>query len=70
MSRRQSSSTAVEQHFSPGDVAKCLGVHPETVLRRVRSGGFPRAIFLGRMWRIPASDVNQWLSELRPHQQR
>jgi excisionase family DNA binding protein len=67
MPRQARRPNRLEEHLTPAEVAERLRLHPETVLRRVRAGGFPRAFFLGRVWRIPAGDVETWIAGHRPH---
>jgi excisionase family DNA binding protein len=57
----------IEEHFSPVQLAGRLGVCARTIGRALAAGHFPRAVFLGRRWLIPAGDVERWLAGLRPH---
>ena len=57
--------TSVPTFLTVAQVAQRLRVCRETILRRLRAGLFPGAIFLGSTWRIPEADVMSWLAELR-----
>ncbi len=49
--------------LSVATVAERLGVSVKTVRRHIARGAFPRAVLLGRMVRIPESDVTVLLEE-------
>lgn len=57
----------IPAYFSPADLAARLSLHPETIYRAIRAGQMPEAVFIGRVWRIPAAAVAAWLDERRPH---
>lgn len=60
----------IDRHFSVGSLAERLELSRRTIERAVAAGSFPRAVFLGRTWRIPAGDVEQWLQGRRPFSRR
>ena len=47
------------------DVAKKLVVHPKTAERFARKGYFPNAAKVGRGWRVPETDVDDYLRQNR-----
>ena len=44
------------------EVAKYLGVVPDTVYRKARRGEIP-AVKMGKIWRFPKDALDQWLNE-------
>jgi excisionase family DNA binding protein len=55
----------MEELLDIAQVAAYLGVSERTVYERVRSGALP-ATRVGRLWRVPASDLQAWLESGRP----
>jgi len=49
------------------EVAKLMGVHPETVKRRARAGEIP-GIKLGKLWRFRASALDSHVQEIMSRQ--
>jgi PTS system nitrogen regulatory IIA component len=43
-------------------VARYLGVVPDTVYRKARRGEIP-AIKMGKMWRFPKETLDKWLND-------
>lgn len=50
------------------EIAAQLRVHQRTVLREIKRGHFPGAFRVGRVWRIPASDLRAYVERRRGHQ--
>jgi excisionase family DNA binding protein len=50
----------IERHYSTGDLAEILSVHPETLRRAAQSGDI-RYVRIGRDLRFPESAVQEWL---------
>ena len=44
------------------EVAKYLGVVPDTVYRKARRGEIP-AVKMGKIWRFPKDALDKWLNE-------
>ena len=44
------------------EMARYLGVTPDTVYRKARTGEIP-GIKLGRVWRFPQYIIDEWLRE-------
>ena len=44
------------------EVAKYLGVVPDTIYRKARRGEIP-AVKMGKVWRFPKEVLDQWLNE-------
>lgn len=51
--------------LSTWKVGRKLGVHGSTVRRMIYRGEFPRAFKVGRVWRIPAVDVAEYIEARR-----
>jgi excisionase family DNA binding protein len=56
------SDRGFEPLLSSQEVAKLMWVHPETVMRRARTGEFP-GIKLGKLWRFRASVLDSYVKE-------
>jgi len=44
------------------EVARYLGVVPDTVYRKARRGEIP-AVKMGKMWRFPKETLDKWLND-------
>ncbi len=44
------------------EVAKYLGVVPDTVYRKARRGEIP-AVKMGKIWRFPKDALDKWLND-------
>ena len=44
------------------EVARYLGVVPDTVYRKARRGEIP-AVKMGKIWRFPKETLDRWLNE-------
>jgi excisionase family DNA binding protein len=53
----------IERHYTTGELAKLLAVHPETI-RRAAARGMLRSVRIGRDRRYPISGVRDWLAVL------
>lgn len=53
----------IERHFTTGQLAELVSVHPETI-RRAAASGRLRSIRVGRDRRYPESAVKEWLAAL------
>ena len=51
----------MDLHIPITKLAKQLGVHRNTAWRLVLAGEFPKAIKVGRDWRVPESDVAAYM---------
>ncbi len=51
--------------FTKSELAVRLGVHRNTVKNMLEAGEFPGAYRVTRDWRIPASDVSNYLERRR-----
>ena len=60
--RKNSSERGFEPLLDSQEVAKLMGVHPETVKRRARTGEIP-GIKLGKLWRFRASALDSYVEE-------
>jgi excisionase family DNA binding protein len=56
---------AIERHVSVTILAEELCLHRNTVVKLIRAGQFPNAIRVGRVWRVPQSDVNAYSARNR-----
>ncbi len=45
-----------------GEVARYLGVVPDTIYRKARRGELP-AVKMGKMWRFPKDALDKWLND-------
>jgi len=54
--------TIAREVISVKEVAKYLGITPDTVYRMARRGEIP-AVRVGRCWRFPKVFIEQWLKE-------
>jgi excisionase family DNA binding protein len=56
----------MQQLLSKKEVAERIGLHPESVMRLVRAGSFPRPVRLGASQncsvRFSEDEVNEWLN--------
>ena len=50
------------QIMTVDEVARYLGVVPDTVYRKARRGEIP-AVKMGKMWRFPKETLDRWLDE-------
>jgi len=48
-------SKELEDALTVAEAAKLLRLHPVWLRRRIAQGGFPGAIRIGKLWRIPRS---------------
>ena len=71
MSPRQSASTfqmtlkgvsAVTRVMNVDEVARYLGVVPDTIYRKARRGEIP-AVKMGKIWRFPKETLDKWLND-------
>ena len=46
------------------EVAKCLGVHPRTLLRAAQRGDLPKPVRIGRLIRWSARAIDEWLQNV------
>lgn len=54
----------VERHYRPAEAAEMLSVHPETVLRWLRSGKLAPVVYISaKDIRIPAGTINSFLHQ-------
>jgi excisionase family DNA binding protein len=60
--RKNSSERGFEPLLDSQEVAKLMGVHPETVKRRARTGEIP-GIKFGKLWRFRASALDSYVEE-------
>ena len=44
------------------EVARYLGVVPDTIYRKARRGEIP-AVKMGKMWRFPKETLDKWLND-------
>ena len=54
--------TQMTQIMNVEEVARYLGVVPDTVYRKARRGEIP-AVKMGKMWRFPKETLDKWLNE-------
>ncbi len=45
-----------------GQVARYLGVVPDTIYRKARRGEIP-AVKVGKVWRFPKETLDKWLND-------
>ncbi|MDP3704252.1 MAG: helix-turn-helix domain-containing protein [Candidatus Omnitrophota bacterium] len=45
-----------------GEVARYLGVVPDTIYRKARRGEIP-AVKMGKVWRFPKETLDKWLND-------
>ena len=71
-----SRSSRLDRHFIAGhegvrvvtrimnvdEVARYLGVVPDTIYRKARRGEIP-AVKMGKMWRFPKETLDKWLND-------
>ena len=55
---------AIEKHYTAREVAELLSLDYETVLQKAQTGEIP-SIQIGRLRRIPESDLQRYLDRLR-----
>jgi acetyl-CoA synthetase len=51
------------QYFTPEEFARKISVHPQSVRLWLREGNI-KGVKLGRIWRIPESEAQKFLSQL------
>jgi excisionase family DNA binding protein len=54
--------TAVTRIMNVDEVARYLGVVPDTIYRKARRGEIP-AVKVGKMWRFPKETLDKWLND-------
>ena len=59
---KSTSECGFEPLLDSQEVAHLMGVHPETVKRRARTGEIP-GIKLGKLWRFRASVLDSYVKE-------
>ena len=53
---------AVTRIMNVDEVARYLGVVPDTIYRKARRGEIP-AVKMGKMWRFPKETLDKWLND-------
>ncbi len=59
---RHEGVTAVTRIMNVDEVARYLGVVPDTIYRKARRGEIP-AVKMGKMWRFPKETLDKWLND-------
>ncbi len=54
--------TVLTRVMNVDEVARYLGVVPDTIYRKARRGEIP-AIKMGKMWRFPKETLDKWLND-------
>ena len=54
--------TAVKSVMNVDEVARYLGVVPDTIYRKARRGEIP-AVKMGKIWRFPKETLDKWLND-------
>ena len=54
--------SAVTRIMTVDEVARYLGVVPDTIYRKARRGEIP-AVKMGKMWRFPKETLDKWLND-------
>ncbi len=52
----------VSRVMNVDEVARYLGVVPDTIYRKARRGEIP-AVKMGKIWRFPKEALDQWLND-------
>ena len=52
----------VTRIMTVGEVARYLGVVPDTIYRKARRGEIP-AVKMGKVWRFPKETLDTWLND-------
>ena len=52
----------VTRIMNVGEVARYLGVVPDTIYRKARRGEIP-AVKVGKVWRFPKETLDNWLND-------
>ena len=52
----------VTRIMNVGQVARYLGVVPDTIYRKARRGEIP-AVKVGKVWRFPKETLDKWLND-------
>jgi excisionase family DNA binding protein len=59
----------VEEMFTPEEAAARLKINEQTVRRFLREGKI-RGYYIGRVWRIPESSLQEWLDTMENRRPR
>ena len=54
--------SSVTHIMTVDEVARYLGVVPDTIYRKARRGEIP-AVKVGKMWRFPKETLDKWLND-------
>ena len=54
--------TVVTRIMNVDEVARYLGVVPDTIYRKARRGEIP-AVKMGKVWRFPKETLDKWLND-------
>ena len=54
--------TVVTRVMNADEVARYLGVVPDTIYRKARRGEIP-AVKMGKIWRFPKEALDKWLND-------
>ncbi len=54
--------STVTRIMNVDEVARYLGVVPDTIYRKARRGEIP-AVKMGKMWRFPKETLDKWLND-------
>ena len=54
--------SAVTRVMNVDQVARYLGVVPDTIYRKARRGEIP-AVKMGKIWRFPKETLDKWLND-------
>ena len=54
--------SVVSQVMNVDEVARYLGVVPDTIYRKARRGEIP-AVKMGKIWRFPKEALDKWLND-------
>ncbi len=60
--RESKGVTVVTRIMNVDEVARYLGVVPDTIYRKARRGEIP-AVKVGKMWRFPKETLDKWLND-------
>ena len=53
---------AIREIMNVNQVARYLGVVPDTIYRKARRGEIP-AVKMGKIWRFPKETLDKWLND-------